>query len=159
LPTAIRTTSPTAPTARRFPTLHLLREASLDRAVAAFPDAAAIYERNMQTLTELGDDGWRQLGLSARRGRGKAMTIGELREDDDRHAGAAGGQNVNKVGTFAFRVWSLPDDGRLALVRFCDGFWFDRDALCRLRELTEPAQRPWWAKSEDFAAAVWSSQR
>jgi hypothetical protein len=50
-----------------FPTLHLLREASLDRAVAAFPDAAAIYERNMQTLIDLGDAGWRQLGVGAPR--------------------------------------------------------------------------------------------
>ncbi|MBN8448127.1 MAG: DUF1415 domain-containing protein [Candidatus Accumulibacter sp.] len=48
-----------------FPTLHLLREASLDRAVAAFPDAAAIYERNLQTLRELGHAGWRELGVGA----------------------------------------------------------------------------------------------
>ena len=48
-----------------FPTLHLLREASLDRAVAAFPEAAAIYERNMQTLRELGHAGWRELGVGA----------------------------------------------------------------------------------------------
>jgi len=48
-----------------FPTLHLLREASLDRAVAAFPDAAAIYERNLQTLRELGHAGWRKLGVGA----------------------------------------------------------------------------------------------
>jgi hypothetical protein len=48
-----------------FPTLHLLREASLDRAVAAFPDAATIYERNMQTLRALGHDGWRALRLGA----------------------------------------------------------------------------------------------
>jgi len=46
-----------------FPTLHLLREASIDRAVAAFPDAAAIYERNLQTLRDLGIDGWRNLGV------------------------------------------------------------------------------------------------
>ena len=46
-----------------YPTLHLLREASIDRAVAAFPDAAAIYERNIATLQRLGHDGWRQLGL------------------------------------------------------------------------------------------------
>jgi len=44
-----------------YPTLHLLREASLDRAVAAFPDAATIYERNLQTLRALGHDGWRAL--------------------------------------------------------------------------------------------------
>jgi len=43
------------------PTMHLLREASIDRAVAAFPDAAAIYERNMETLRRLGHEGWRRL--------------------------------------------------------------------------------------------------
>jgi hypothetical protein len=43
------------------PTLHLLREASIDRAVAAFPDAAAIFETNMETLETLGHDGWRKL--------------------------------------------------------------------------------------------------
>ena len=43
------------------PTLHLLREASVDRAVAAFPDAAAIYERNIETLRRLGHEGWRTL--------------------------------------------------------------------------------------------------
>jgi hypothetical protein len=43
------------------PTLHLLREASIDRAVAAFPDAADIYERNIETLRHLGHDGWRRL--------------------------------------------------------------------------------------------------
>jgi hypothetical protein len=45
------------------PTLHLLREASIDRAVAVFPDAAAIYERNIETLRCLGHDGWRQLWM------------------------------------------------------------------------------------------------
>ena len=44
-----------------YPTLHLLREASIDRAVAAFPDADAIYERNIETLRHLGHDGWRRL--------------------------------------------------------------------------------------------------
>lgn len=43
------------------PTLHLLREASVDRAVAAFPEAATIYERNIETLRRLGVDGWRAL--------------------------------------------------------------------------------------------------
>ena len=43
------------------PMLHLLREASVDRAVAAFPDAAAIYERNIDTLRRLGHEGWRSL--------------------------------------------------------------------------------------------------
>jgi hypothetical protein len=44
-----------------YPTLHLLREASLDRAVAAFPDAADIYERNIETLDKLGHEGWETL--------------------------------------------------------------------------------------------------
>lgn len=44
-----------------YPTLHLLREASLDRAVAAFPDAADIYERNIETLEKLGHAGWDNL--------------------------------------------------------------------------------------------------
>jgi uncharacterized protein len=44
-----------------YPTLHLLREASVDRAVAAFPQAEAIYENNMRTLEALGAEGWAQL--------------------------------------------------------------------------------------------------
>ncbi len=43
------------------PTLHLLREASIERAVASFPDAAEIYERNVATLRRLGPAGWRAL--------------------------------------------------------------------------------------------------
>jgi hypothetical protein len=43
------------------PMLHLLREASIARAVAAFPDAASIYERNIETLRQLGFEGWRRL--------------------------------------------------------------------------------------------------
>jgi len=41
-----------------YPTLHLLREASVDSAVAAFPEAETIYERNIETLQALGADGW-----------------------------------------------------------------------------------------------------
>lgn len=44
-----------------YPVLHLLREESVDRAVAAFPDARAIYEANIGTLKRLGHEGWRQL--------------------------------------------------------------------------------------------------
>lgn len=44
-----------------FPTLHLLREASIERAVAAFPEAETIYERNIETLQKLGIEGWRAL--------------------------------------------------------------------------------------------------
>ncbi|WP_153098957.1 DUF1415 domain-containing protein [Paraburkholderia hayleyella] len=41
-----------------YPMLHLLREASIERAVAAFPDASQIYERNQETLRRLGLHGW-----------------------------------------------------------------------------------------------------
>ena len=46
-----------------YPTLHLLREASIDRAVASFPDAAAIFEKNIDTMHRLGHEGWHQLWL------------------------------------------------------------------------------------------------
>jgi hypothetical protein len=48
-----------------FPMLHLLREASVERAVDAFPDPDAIIDRNMATLRELGMDGWQRLLASA----------------------------------------------------------------------------------------------
>jgi uncharacterized protein len=44
-----------------YPTLHLLREASIDRAVEAFPEAEEIYERNIETLEKLGHAGWEAL--------------------------------------------------------------------------------------------------
>jgi len=44
-----------------YPTLHLLREASIDRAVAAYPDPDVIVERNIATLRRLGHDGYRRL--------------------------------------------------------------------------------------------------
>lgn len=44
-----------------FPTLHLLREDSIDKAVEAFPEAEQIYEKNMQTLRALGHDAWKKL--------------------------------------------------------------------------------------------------
>ena len=44
-----------------YPTLHLIREASIDRAVAAFPEAESIYERNIDTLQRMGHAGWRAL--------------------------------------------------------------------------------------------------
>lgn len=43
------------------PTLHLLREASIERALAAFPEAEAIYETNMRCLRALGPAGWAAL--------------------------------------------------------------------------------------------------
>ena len=47
------------------PTLHLLRESSIERAVAAVPDAADIYERNIRSLQALGAEGWRALDVGA----------------------------------------------------------------------------------------------
>jgi hypothetical protein len=47
-----------------YPTLHLLRESSIDRAVAAFPDAADIFERNIETMERLGHEGWKKLWTS-----------------------------------------------------------------------------------------------
>jgi uncharacterized protein len=44
-----------------YPTLHLLREDSIDRAVAAFPLAEMIYEKNIRTLTALGSAGFSAL--------------------------------------------------------------------------------------------------
>jgi hypothetical protein len=46
--------------------LHLLREASIARAVAAVPDTATIYQRNIETLRRLGADGWHRLMSEAR---------------------------------------------------------------------------------------------
>jgi len=48
-----------------FAMLHLLREASIDRAVEAFPQAEAIFEENIKTLEKLGHEGWKALGLPA----------------------------------------------------------------------------------------------
>ena len=47
-----------------FPTLHLIREDSIARAVAVYPDAEAIYGRNIETLQKLGLAGWKALGFS-----------------------------------------------------------------------------------------------
>jgi uncharacterized protein len=44
-----------------YPMLHLLREASVARAVASFPAVDQIGERNIATLRRLGHDGWRRL--------------------------------------------------------------------------------------------------
>ena len=44
-----------------YPILHLLREESVDRAVAAFPEAEAIFERNMRVMEGLGAEGWEAL--------------------------------------------------------------------------------------------------
>jgi hypothetical protein len=49
-----------------YPTLHLIREDSIDRAVAAFPQAATIFEANIATLHRLGAEGWAGLQRQCR---------------------------------------------------------------------------------------------
>ena len=44
-----------------YPTLHLLREESVEKAVAAFPEAEKIFETNIATLEKLGPAGWAAL--------------------------------------------------------------------------------------------------
>jgi uncharacterized protein len=44
-----------------YPMLHLLREASVETAVAGVGDADEIYRRNIRTLRQLGHAGWRRL--------------------------------------------------------------------------------------------------
>ena len=46
-----------------YPILHLLREDSIERAVEAFPEAAEIFDRNIETMSKLGHDGWDKLDV------------------------------------------------------------------------------------------------
>lgn len=46
-----------------YPTLHILREASITAVVSTYPAAESIYERNIATLTALGREGWDKLGI------------------------------------------------------------------------------------------------
>ena len=55
-----------------FPMLHLLREASLDKATDAMPDASDIVDRNLATLRALGHEGWNALQQRIRGAAGEA---------------------------------------------------------------------------------------
>ncbi|WP_295642587.1 DUF1415 domain-containing protein [uncultured Methylibium sp.] len=57
-----------------YPMLQLLRESSIERAVAAFPDTAEIYRANLRTLEALGADGWAALQAQCRRDAEQAPT-------------------------------------------------------------------------------------
>ena len=46
-----------------YPILHLLREEGITRAVEAFPEAADIFDKNIETLERLGHDGWDKLNV------------------------------------------------------------------------------------------------
>nr|WP_295775554.1 DUF1415 domain-containing protein [Rhodoferax sp.] len=48
-----------------YPTLHILREASIDRAVKAFPHAESIFQTNIDTMRRMGHGGWDALGVGA----------------------------------------------------------------------------------------------
>jgi hypothetical protein len=50
-----------------YPILQLLREESIDRAVEAIPDAAEIFEKNIETLENLGHEGWDKLDVGPAR--------------------------------------------------------------------------------------------
>lgn len=49
-----------------YPTLHLLREESIERAVETMPDTDAIYEANIDTLRRIGRKGWDALDVEAK---------------------------------------------------------------------------------------------
>jgi hypothetical protein len=67
-----------------YPTLHVLREDSIDRAVAAFPNPETIFETNMRTLTDLGLAGWTalQVGPTNCPALDAASSAGPLAEPD-----------------------------------------------------------------------------
>lgn len=46
-----------------FPILHLLRESSIEMAIATYPDPDSIYRNNMDVLNRLGKAGWDALAI------------------------------------------------------------------------------------------------
>lgn len=60
-----------------YPTLHLIREASIDRAVEAFPEAETIYERNIEVLQAMGVVGWAALDVGSQAGGAAERAPGE----------------------------------------------------------------------------------
>jgi hypothetical protein len=73
-----------------YPTLHLLRESSISRAVAAYPDPDSIFETNIRTLEALGREGWHALRAQCRK---DAITPGDA---------LSGGDSGPTVGGSAF---------------------------------------------------------
>jgi hypothetical protein len=65
-----------------YPTLHLLREDSIDRAVDAFPEAETIFEKNMETMERLGAEGWAALGVGRSQGCPQHAPLDETRSAD-----------------------------------------------------------------------------
>ena len=52
-----------------YPMLHILRETSVNTAVAAFPEAKEIYQKNIETVRRLGVSGWEASGIASPVGR------------------------------------------------------------------------------------------
>ncbi len=50
-----------------YPTLHLLREESVTRAVELFPNTETIFETNIRTMQALGAEGWAKLQAQCRK--------------------------------------------------------------------------------------------
>ncbi|WP_434777988.1 DUF1415 domain-containing protein [Neisseria sp. Ec49-e6-T10] len=46
-----------------YPTLHLIRESSIDKALTTMLNPDSIFERNIALLEEMGHEGWATLGL------------------------------------------------------------------------------------------------
>lgn len=46
-----------------YPTLHLIRENSIAKAAETFPDAEAVFGRNIALLEKMGHEGWDKLGI------------------------------------------------------------------------------------------------
>jgi hypothetical protein len=56
-----------------WPTLHLLRESSIDRAVASMENPDSIYEANIETMQRLGKEGWAALREQCRKDAGDGL--------------------------------------------------------------------------------------
>jgi uncharacterized protein len=74
-----------------FPTLHLLREASIEHAVQsmAYPDV--IYRRNIETMRLLGESGWQQLQAKF-----AAVATASAPHDDVQSTGDSGANDANR---------------------------------------------------------------
>ena len=64
-----------------YPTLHLLREDSIDRAVDAFPNPESIFETNMRTMQTLGVSGWQALQVGPSSGSDSTPDVASFAHD------------------------------------------------------------------------------
>ena len=71
-----------------YPTLHLLREDSIARAVEVFPEAETIFEANIATLERLGAAGWADLKVGPSLSRDELDRAGDVADAADKGDGA-----------------------------------------------------------------------